>query len=106
MSASHTPGPWQATHSDPNEGFDCWWITACPASNMEKEVATVSGGYPHETHEANARLIAAAPALLEAAIYAVQQLADGDIPDHDENGEDNDPFERLREVIAKATGAA
>ena len=68
-----TPGPWTATHTDPAEGYDCWWITACPASNQEKEVATVSGGFPHEKHEANARLIAASPCLLEA----LEGLLDG-----------------------------
>lgn len=66
MNSEHTRGPWAATHTDPAEGYDCWWITACPASNQEKEIATVSGGFPHDKHEANARLIAAAPELLEA----------------------------------------
>ena len=64
-SRGHTPGPWSATHTDPAEGYDCWWITACPEPNQEKEVATVSGGYPYERHEANARLIAAAPYMFD-----------------------------------------
>ncbi len=66
METKHTPGPWIAAQSDPAEGCDVWWITACPAANQEKEIATVPGGYPHERHEANASLIAAAPELLEA----------------------------------------
>ncbi len=54
--------------------------------------------------EANARLLAAAPELLAAATYAVQQLADGDDPELDDDGEEIDPFERLRAAIAKAEG--
>jgi hypothetical protein len=72
----HTPGPWSAVHSDPAEGVDCWWIVSnAVGPNMEKEVATVSGGYPHDTHEANANLIAAAPDLLAAAKCALSLLS-------------------------------
>ena len=58
-----TPGPWSATRSDPSRGADVWNITACPAPNQEKDICDVPGG-PHQ--EANARLIAAAPAMRDA----------------------------------------
>lgn len=65
-----TPGPWKATRSEPAEGYDCWWITANLGSNLEKELASVSGGV--STSGPNARLIAAAPELYEALNALVQ----------------------------------
>ena len=71
---THTPGPWKATRSEPIDGCDLWWITACPASNKEKEVGSVIGGCaPHA--EANARLIAAAPELLAMLVEVTARLA-------------------------------
>lgn len=63
--SAHTPGPWKAEYSDPAEGADVWWICA-GEGNSEKELGSFVGGYPHDRHEANARLAAAAPELLEA----------------------------------------
>jgi len=60
---THTPGPWKSTPSTPQDGFECYWITAIPNPNMEKEVATVAGPQ-NMTNEANANLIASAPDLL------------------------------------------
>ena len=93
-----TPGPWQATRSDHSEGYDVWWITACPAANQEKEIATVAGGYPHERHEANARLIAAAPDLLAMLAEA------HDIIDAIGQPETAEVAARMRAVIATAKG--
>ena len=56
-----TPGPWQATRSDPAEGADVFWITGHyePGNNnSETEITSVPGNKP-----ANAHLIAAAPLL-------------------------------------------
>lgn len=75
MSETFTPGPWQYTHSDPAEGCDVWWITGIHGSNREKEIATVTGGWPWPSTEANARLIAAAPDLL-AALYKAREYID------------------------------
>ena len=58
----HTPGPWVATPSDPAEGVECIWITACPAPNQEKEIAAVYGPQ-NEKNKATAALIAAAQAV-------------------------------------------
>lgn len=64
MTNKHTQGPWRVVRSDPAQGVDCWWICA-GGDSREKEFGTVYGGIdPH--HEANARLISAAPDLLNA----------------------------------------
>jgi hypothetical protein len=66
----HTNGPWQATRSDSAEGYDVWWITASPnGHNSEKEICSVSG-----REEGNARLIAAAPTLLDLLKRAREEL--------------------------------
>ena len=63
MSAGHTPGPWFYKRS----GFSTVYIEARIGGGMLQEVAacgpTAQGS---EQQEANARLIAAAPELLEA----------------------------------------
>jgi len=74
-----TPGPWVATRSKPEEGYDCWCITATPFG--EKEIAEVSGGYPRDTHEACAHLIAAAPDLYHALQYARNLIGPDEILD-------------------------
>lgn len=67
----HTPGPWEAVASDPNEGVECYWIRATkdfgPITRGFRvvDIASVNGPQWKE-QEATARLIAAAPELLEA----------------------------------------
>ena len=53
-----TPGPWSSTPSIPEEGSECFWLTACPRINQEREIAVVSGPQ-NERNTANAALIAA-----------------------------------------------
>lgn len=61
----HTPGPWVATPMVKHAN-NAFYITATPdGNNSEKEVAVV-GPCLAATTEANARLIASAPELLEA----------------------------------------
>lgn len=67
--SKHTPGPWQNIASMPSEGFDCWWLSA---NGMA--IATISGYQGDPECAANARLIAAAPDLLEASPRAVEML--------------------------------
>ena len=64
--SQHTPGPWKVTDMHPEEG--CRSIRG-PKFEYVAEVCVVTtmhGDNSDEVREANARLIAAAPALLEA----------------------------------------
>lgn len=63
----HTPGPWKIIAFVPDERYEI--ATEKSTSSFYRSVATVTFGYsePAETEQhANARLIAAAPELLEA----------------------------------------
>lgn len=98
--SEHTPGPWKVNLSTPADGFECYWITACPVSNQERELATVTG--PHNANNgANAHLIAAAPDLLAAL---KQMVADyGDVPEpYDSDGQA--VISAARAAVAKADG--
>ncbi len=72
----HSPGPW--TMSRPMgtghlEGREPWfWVSA--DRTLHLQVAACPDGYVAGENEANARLIAAAPELLEACIYLVQGI--------------------------------
>jgi hypothetical protein len=91
LPASHTPGPWsQYANGDQIYGGNGYFICVVQSANPYWD----------------ARLIAAAPELLEALRYVVCQLADGDEPELDGDGDEIDPFERARAAIAKATGEA
>jgi hypothetical protein len=97
MSAKHTPGPWTV--------FSDSRYSSCLA-----EVGHLIVSAPHEVHEwqsddvtaANARLIASAPCLLEALIYAREQL---EAYEHDASGETYNNL-KINAAIAKATGEA
>jgi DNA-binding NarL/FixJ family response regulator len=60
MSEAHTPGPWRviADHEDDRDIF--------AANELLATAYDMNGSSPKQTAEANARLIAAAPELLEA----------------------------------------
>ena len=88
MSAQHTPGPWW--HS----GLEVGTVPM-----MMVKVANVSGAN-YEEAKANARLIAAAPDLLEALNALV--AAHGSILDLRES----DELKLARAAIAKATESA
>lgn len=69
---SHTPGPWTAhgctLYAGPNRIAQTW--------DAEYD------GLPTPEMEANARLIAKAPELLEALQWALSQISDDLDPDH------------------------
>jgi len=69
--SKHTPGPWVQTPWDATAIFD--------AKNLQVPIAQT---YPADTSqkeaEANARLVAAAPQLLEALELIVEQDPDGE----------------------------
>lgn len=66
---SHTPGPWRA---DRNVEGDWEIHAATEHSELSFWIATVHAETPKEQTEANARLIAAAPELLEIARRALE----------------------------------
>ena len=72
MSALHTPGPWEICETQKGEigiAADGIWI-----------IAVRHGALYHPRGDANARLIAAAPELLDALSKAVKWLAICDDP--------------------------
>lgn len=88
----HTAAPWEYTASTPEDGFECFIICAGKGYS-QRQIANVNGTQD-EKSEANARLIAAAPELLEALKVLV---ANGGIGSED-------MFDDAREAIAKAEG--
>ena len=61
----HTPAPWKIGRGGPNPKDPVFWRTDVLNSSSTIRIARVSG-VGEETSKANARLIAAAPDLLEA----------------------------------------
>lgn len=112
---SHTPGPWAITSQD---GAD-FHVTAPDGDDDPWNVAVVVGacGYPDDPRtgctEGNARLIAAAPELLEALKAADEALAQFTAFEDDARhimGNTNFAIvqqrrEQVRAAIAKAEGA-
>ncbi|HEY4136462.1 MAG TPA: hypothetical protein VGO34_14755 [Alphaproteobacteria bacterium] len=89
--SKHTPGPWAIEHKNPFETF----VRGAPNEEGSRYVvAIVHPGHDNAT-EANARLIAAAPDLLDA-LKAVVAVAD----------RKTDVFDQARAAIAKAEGRA
>jgi hypothetical protein len=80
---AHTPGPWEA--SSIGEGLPLTHIGHVLAAKLGGGfdsycIALLAGTRPHEETSANARLIAAAPDLLEACramVYKYGQLENG-----------------------------
>ncbi len=64
MEAKHTPGPWKVCSSD----FHVW--IEAPLGDEMTVIATIAGVQTDQIEDANSRLIAAAPELLEALIVA------------------------------------
>lgn len=62
--SGHTPGPWGARPTDPSEAVDFWWLV----SRDNRDIGAINGSATDPVAQANARLIAAAPDLLEALV--------------------------------------
>lgn len=111
MSAQHTPGPWESVKEDGDE----WWfggtggrqICIRAVGGKSWESFAVLGAEEAETEaDANARLIAAAPELLEALrsavhLYTQYGLVSGAPVDGISGGQ---WVNEARAAIAKATG--
>jgi len=91
---SYTPGPWHVSfHGSEN----CWIVDAGKESAIAKVTKYQDDA---NTQQANFRLIAAAPELLEA----LQELLF--LYEHDEGCREITEYKRAKAAIAKATGTA
>lgn len=103
MSApKHTPGPWKLIpHREDDRLTMVIGNDGTFHGRFVCNVATISPG--HHEDQANARLIAAAPELLEAAVGALIRFRH-----YEQNlgGADGDVILELELAIAKATGGA
>lgn len=109
MELKHTPGPWFAEDDDWTDGEDA--LITCESREGMVSVAKVEGGgsesgYDSDFSEeqmANAKLIAAAPELLEALQDALYRL-DVLISNGQEVYLDVLARDKSKSAIAKATG--
>lgn len=128
MEAKHTPGPWRfvavnlafpdvlilvGKNASPNKDGcyrpdDCFDVVCEGVCGMDGEDCSIECNNPHDR-----RLIAAAPDLLEACKAVLDALENVDLggtvlwisPPYQARGVHESAQERLREVIAKATGS-
>lgn len=94
--SNYTPGPWYIkTNPIPERNGRLWgWVDANPPGEPDKSISGALVSWTQgEKSEANARLIAAAPELLEALQEVVAFT-----------GAHGGPYVRARAAIAKATG--
>ena len=101
----HTQGPWHTT--EPNAINGKRFICTEPADGVFYTIAITMGdaAWSHIDDAANARLIAAAPELLEALRLALDCL-DVYAPDYMHGMPKNHYINAARAAIAKAEGAA
>lgn len=92
--SKHTPGPWVASGSVPEEGVNCYWIFGRDENGTHREIGCVNGPQGSKTAP-DAFLIAAAPDLLRECQKALAAWT-GEGP----------PIilDDLRAAIARATG--
>ena len=84
MDTKHTPGPWRLFIDDTGGQWSGWPLCIDSANDEEKTVVRTGGQWPYEWDSAmsqrealaNARLIAAAPELLEALIEMEREKSD------------------------------
>jgi len=77
--SNHTPGPWVVVCTDENHGH-IFIDQDCDRGRPDLARISPMNGAGLETNRANARLIAAAPDLLEALVQAVEQLEADYVP--------------------------
>lgn len=92
--SKHTPGPWEVRKNEP-------WVIAKAYGNMKSVVHLNLPIEQSEEQRANARLIAAAPDLLEALELMLDRFRDTE----GSHGQwEEEATENARAAIAKATG--
>jgi len=92
MTHKHTPGPWKLAWEDGKHGVVA---SSIPEPNVVALVGNRDDGR-NDIRKANARLMAAAPDLLEACEVAERILTEYGIPDERRT--------EIQSAIAKATG--
>lgn len=113
----HTPGPWKVgdyQHACPRaphctEPHGAPEVVAANGSGMMLAVAVGDCGHGHETAQANARLIAAAPALLAALEGVLRECVTiGGFPEKGKGrtAEQQDAYDAARAAIAQAEEGA
>ena len=104
MTQKHTPGPWQIkSDHEPHliiGNVDGETVAGFTSYSFDF-IASIEDEYGEMTDHANARLILAAPELLEAAQKALNYIANTE----NELGMTLGSGDMLRDAIAKATGA-
>jgi len=104
VSSGHTLGPWQAEVDDQTGIGRTHSVYICTSEGWpEGQLARVNTMDGFGEREANARLIASAPDLLEALTWAVDHF-DGNTRCNAE--QETNCIEKCRAAILKATGAA
>lgn len=98
--SGHTPGVWY-----PLFDGEYWNVCLEGAEGFEREIVGSEGLYRCDgSDEANARLIAAAPELLEALEAVINDCHDLDMVPSNDSGRTATAFELAVSAIAKATG--
>lgn len=97
MNAKHTPGPWEFDDKH-SSGFPLLCLYAADNRNP------FHGSRSDDEQNANARLIAAAPELLECLIWAMREGRIDYAKRTKSNAAYCDAVDRANAVIAKATG--
>lgn len=104
MEAKHTPGPWKIfDEGDHFPGIDADEMTIILWGNEDENVGVQ--GHSKDERLANARLIAAAPELLECLVWAMREGRLSYSARTSSNRAHCDAIDRAKAVIAKATGA-
>lgn len=99
--SSHTPGPWHVAGDRGEWVMDKDNMTICrvnPAVMLTPSGKTMSGNKPHP---GNAHLIAAAPELLEAAVYLLSHM-----DSHPDAGYTQETYDQAWDDLLNATDKA
>lgn len=103
--SAHTPGPWKAVSAVSSAEVECMEI----AEVAYMRVIPECGGWPIQgTPEDDARLISAAPEMLEACVAMIEwdeREKDHAVDFHARMALCDAAFQKARAAIAKATGS-